>query len=155
MCDPRDQFDGAKLLLFAGPLLLVLRRDRKPDIPWPGYLDFPGGAREGQESPETCVLRETHEELGLRVPEVALRFVHLRDDAGKISWFFAAHLGASIVDDVVFGDEGEGWQAMPPEGFIAARDAIPHFRDILRDYQKKRPGSACIAGETPAGTPRP
>ena len=142
MSDARTDFAGAKLLLFAGDLLIVLRRDRKPGIPWPGFLDLPGGARDGDESPEGCVLRETHEEVGLRVPETALRFVHLRDDAGKRSWFFAAHLSAEAADRVVFGDEGEGWCAMPPEAFLSAPDAIPHFRDILRHYLDKMPGPA-------------
>lgn len=142
MSDPRQKFSGAKLMVFAGPDVIVLRRDRKPGIPWPGYLDFPGGERDGSETPEACAIRETCEELGLTVSEDQLRGAHLRDDAGKVSWFFAVHLPAEIVEDVVFGDEGEGWYVMPPEAFIAAEDAIPHFRDILRDYLKKRPGPA-------------
>jgi 8-oxo-dGTP diphosphatase len=140
MSDPRQQFAGAKLILFAGPDLIVLRRDRKPDIPWPGYLDFPGGAREGEETPEACALRETHEELGLNISPDALRFVHLRDDAGKVSWFFAAYLSVTVLQDVVFGDEGECWGAMPPETFVSSPEAIPHFRDILQAHLEKRPG---------------
>ncbi|MFC0161487.1 NUDIX hydrolase [Mameliella alba] len=142
MSDPRQQFTGAKLMLFAGGDLIVLRRDRKPSIPWPGYLDFPGGERDGAETPEACALRETQEELGLTLAEGDLHVVHLRDDAGKISWFFAAHLPGAIVDDVVFGDEGEEWLVMPPADFIASDEAIPHFREILRDYLEKRPGPA-------------
>ena len=62
-------FAGAKLMLFLGEELLVIRRDEKPEIPWPGYLDFPGGGREGEETPEQCALRETFEEVGLDVTE--------------------------------------------------------------------------------------
>ena len=42
-------FVGAKLALFLGEELLVIRRDDRPDIPWPDFLDFPGGGREGDE----------------------------------------------------------------------------------------------------------
>ncbi|WP_305970230.1 MULTISPECIES: NUDIX hydrolase [unclassified Mameliella] len=142
MSDPRQQFAGAKLMLFAGAELIVLRRDRKPSIPWPGYLDFPGGERDGAETPEACVLRETQEELGLTLAETDLHKAHLRDDAGKVNWFFAAHLPKGIVDDVVFGDEGEEWLVMPPADFIDSDEVIPHFRDILRVYLEKRPGPA-------------
>ena len=36
-------FSGAKLALFLGPDLLVILRDDRPDIPWPGRWDLPGG----------------------------------------------------------------------------------------------------------------
>ena len=49
--------DGSDWLLF------TLRRRDLPNHP--GQVSFPGGAREGQEEPETCALRETEEETGL------------------------------------------------------------------------------------------
>ena len=55
-------FSGAKLALFLGADLLVIKRDDRPDIPYPGYWDLPGGGREGDETPQACALRETYEE---------------------------------------------------------------------------------------------
>jgi 8-oxo-dGTP diphosphatase len=58
-------FVGCKLALLDGERVLVYTRDDRPDIQFPGMLDLPGGGREGNESPEDCVLRELEEEFGL------------------------------------------------------------------------------------------
>ncbi len=47
----------------AGSLVLTLRSHDLPSHA--GQVAFPGGAREGDESPLGCALRETREELGL------------------------------------------------------------------------------------------
>jgi 8-oxo-dGTP diphosphatase len=60
-------FSGAKLALFLGQKIVVILRDDKPDIPYPGHWDLPGGGREQEESPEVCALRETEEEIGLQL----------------------------------------------------------------------------------------
>ncbi|SDH86560.1 NUDIX domain-containing protein [Alloyangia pacifica] len=127
-------FRGAKIILFLGDDLLILRRDHTEGIPWPGYLDFPGGAREPGETGMECALRETIEEVGLDLGPEALSWELFYDGL----WYFAAHLPASRVDDVVWGGEGEGWMMMSPEEFIAREDAIPHFRSVLRDYMDAR-----------------
>ena len=127
-------FVGAKLVLFLGQELAVILRDARPDIPWPGRLDLPGGGRDGSETPQHCVLRETHEELGLVIPPAALcwgrRFI---GQSGPV-WFFAAHLDAARARDVVFGDEGQSWHLMSPEHYLTDPLAIPHFQDRLRLY---------------------
>ncbi len=134
MSDPRNDYAGAKVLLFLGPDLLILRRDHTPGIPWPGLLDFPGGAREGAETPEACAIRETREETGLVVSESALEFVRLRPSASGMNWYFAAHLSAAATSDVVFGGEGAGWLVMTPQDYLAAQDAIPPFQQVLAGY---------------------
>lgn len=134
MGDPKFHFSGAKLLLFIGDRILILQRDYSPGIPWPGYLDFPGGGRDGGESPQTCAARETFEEVGLHIPADQMRLAHLRWRYPKCDWFFAAHLPGKVATQVVFGDEGLGWSLMDPAH--AARDArmIPHFGAILSRY---------------------
>jgi 8-oxo-dGTP diphosphatase len=127
-------FAGAKLALFLGDHLAVILRDDNPIIPWPGHLDLPGGGREGQETPAQCALRETHEELGLVIAPSALRWGQRFIGASGPVWFFAAHLDAARADDVVFGNEGQGWHLMPPAAYLRDPRAIPHFQDRLRLY---------------------
>lgn len=127
-------FAGAKLALFLGSDLLVIRRDDRPDIPWPNFWDLPGGGREGSESPQDCVLRETREEVGLIVPRAALVWStsYLRP-VGR-TWFFAAHLPLATQDDVVFGSEGQEWRLMSPQDYVAHPLAVPHFATQVRAY---------------------
>ena len=127
-------FSGAKLALFLGPDLLVIRRDDRPDIPWPGRWDLPGGGREAGETPQACVLRETFEEVGLAlVPsDLSWSTSYLRP-RGRV-WFFAAHLPESAQAAVRFGSEGQGWRMMPPTEYCSHPLAVPHFADQLRAY---------------------
>lgn len=134
MTQTDGDFRGAKLLLFLGGRLLVIRRDQRADIPFPGCLDFPGGGREGDESAVDCALRETREEVGLVVPRAALVWRHASHREIGLNWFFAAHLDGSVAGRVTLGNEGSGWALMAPQVFLDQPDAIPHFRDILRVY---------------------
>ncbi|MEM7597993.1 MAG: NUDIX hydrolase [Pseudomonadota bacterium] len=126
-----EEFDGAKLVLFLGDRLAVIRRDDKPGLPFAGCVDLPGGMREPGETPQACVLREVEEELGLVLSASDLQQPRFYT-APKRAWFYAAYLSAERADDIVFGDEGQGWWLMPPWEFVTAPDAVPHFRDRVR-----------------------
>ncbi|WP_136636498.1 NUDIX domain-containing protein [Pseudooceanicola onchidii] len=127
-------FGAAKLILLIGGKLLVIRRDDRPDIPWPDHLDFPGGGREGSETAEVCVLRETEEELGLSLSAADLIWRVQAPGPSGPSIFFAAEFGPDIAHDVVLGDEGQSWELMPPRSYFTHPQAIPHFADRLADY---------------------
>ncbi|KIC14182.1 NUDIX hydrolase [Leisingera sp. ANG-Vp] len=129
-----EEFSGAKLALFVGRGLLVILRDDKPDIPYPGHWDLPGGGREGAESPQACALRETEEEVGLVLRPDALTWSRAyRRPRGKV-WFFAAHLPAEAASQIRLGDEGQRWTLMAPQAYCAHPLAVPHFSDRLREY---------------------
>jgi len=70
----REDFHGSKVALFYKQQVLLLRRDDIPTIEYPDYWDFPGGGREGLETPEQCVLRELFEEFGLKIAEERLTY---------------------------------------------------------------------------------
>lgn len=49
---------------------LMMLRDNKPDIPYPGHWVFPGGTTEGDETPEEASIRELKEELDYSPPSM-------------------------------------------------------------------------------------
>ena len=141
-------FSGAKVALFVGPDLLCLERDHKPDIPWPGHWDLPGGGREGGESPETCVCRETLEETGLSLGPTDLAWRRAFDRPHGRVFFFAAHLGPDAAKRIVLGDEGCGWRLFEPDAYVAEPMAVPHlarqvalYLEEMADPHRKTPRS--------------
>lgn len=125
-----QEFGGAKLILFIGDRIVVLRRDDKPDIPWPCRLDLPGGGREGCETAIECVLRETFEEIGLSLTAGDLVW----EDQFRRGVFFAAHLPTEAQAQIVFGSEGQGWCLVDPAEYVRDPEAIPHFAEMVQRY---------------------
>jgi|TARA_B110000879_G_scaffold203635_1_gene281446 8-oxo-dGTP diphosphatase len=99
-------FDGAKLALYLGGQLAVILRDANPDLIFADHWDFPGGGREGEESPLACALRECREELGLLVPASAILWGRSFCEGQQTKWFFVAEMEQTAIADIVFGDEG-------------------------------------------------
>lgn len=126
---------GAKLALFVGDQLASLQRDDTPGLLWAGFWDLPGGGIEPGETPLQCVLRETHEELGLVIdPGRVLWGRDYGTSSGDISWFFAAHVGQEVASQIVFGDEGQGWALMSVDAFLGHENVVPQFKPRLADY---------------------
>lgn len=67
----RDYAVLAPLMEHNGELCLLYEVRARTLKRQPGEVCFPGGRREGAESPEICALRETEEELG--IPRQAIR----------------------------------------------------------------------------------
>lgn len=132
-------FHGAKVAFFIDDHILVYRRDNRPDIPFPNMLDLPGGGRENGESGAECVARETFEEFGIRVATDQLEHVQTYRNwrgAGEVALFFVCQLSPNILDDIVFGDEGQGWKTMPVDEFLASDDAVPHLQLRVQEFLK-------------------
>lgn len=128
-------FGGCKAAFLCGDRVLCYLRDDFADLPFAGHWDLPGGGREGDETPEACLLRELWEEFGLRFG--AERLVWRRDFAwshkpeGRV-WFFGGRITEAEIAAVRFGDEGERWEMMPVADFVGHTRAVPNMRERLR-----------------------
>jgi 8-oxo-dGTP diphosphatase len=128
-------FVGAKAALFCGDAILTCLRDTHPGLPWPGMWDLPGGGRDGDESPEACLLRELHEEFGLRLPASRLTWRVVLPAMlypERQSVFFAGTVTADEVASIRFGEEGQGWKLMPTDRFLTHPKAIPDLQRRVR-----------------------
>ena len=124
-------FVGAKAALFCGAAVLTLQRDDRPDLPWPGLWDLPGGGREGDESPTECLLREVQEEFGLTLPAGRLVWSRIFPsivDASRASVFFGGWLLEDDIASIRFGNEGTGWALMPVGAFLTHSAAVPEMQ---------------------------
>lgn len=124
-------FTGCKAAFFCGADILTYQRDDKPGLGWAGLWDLPGGGREGNETPEACLLRELDEEFGLTLPPGRLiwrRVFPSMMDGARLSVFFGGALTPAEVAGVRFGDEGQGWQMMPVAAFLSHRGAVPEMQ---------------------------
>ena len=124
-------FVGCKVALLCGDALLTYLRDDKPGLPWAAMWDLPGGGREGDETPDACLLRELHEEFGLVLPPDRLIWRKVWPsmmDATRLSVFFAGRITAAEIAAIRFGDEGQYWRMMPVADYLAHPRAIPELQ---------------------------
>ena len=134
-----SDFTGCKIALFCGDKLLTILRDDKDDIPCPNMWEFPGGGREGNESPFECAAREVYEELGIHLTEDCLLWSKIYPSVifkGKQSVFMVGQLRQEQFDNIIFGDEGQGYQLMNVEEFLSSSQVVPQLQERLKDYLK-------------------
>ena len=133
----RTPFSGSKIVLYCNSQLVTYLRDNKPQIPFPGRWDLPGGGREMDESPAQCAMREVEEEFGLRIPVERVTWIRRYEGnvkGGLCTYFLAAPLFSDEIGQIIFGDEGERWRMMSFDEFLSEDQAIPDLQSRLRDW---------------------
>ena len=134
-----SDFTGCKIALICGDKVLTILRDDKDDIPCPNMWELPGGGREGNESPFECAAREVYEELGIHLDEDCLLWSKIYPSVifkGKQSVFMVGQLRQEQFDNIIFGDEGQGYQLMNVEEFLSSSQVVPQLQERLKDYLK-------------------
>ena len=135
------EFSGCKIALLCDDRLLTILRDDKASIPYPNMWELPGGGREGEETPFECVQREVFEELGLNLEEADILWAKEYQgmlDPDKISIFMVGTITQEDFASIAFGDEGQAYQMMDVNQFLADKKVIPQLQDRLSDYLEVR-----------------
>ncbi|HEM6116681.1 NUDIX hydrolase [Streptococcus pluranimalium] len=137
--DERFDFSGAKIALLKDDQILSILRDDIPTIPFPNTWDLPGGGREGEETPFDCVQREVFEELGITISKDSISWVKVYPgmiDPSKDSIFMVGEISQDQIDQIVFGDEGQGWKMMPITDFLKDDQVYGSLKERLRDWME-------------------
>lgn len=139
-----EAFNGVKAALIFGQDLVVYLRDNKPGLRFANMWDFPGGGREGEETPIQCLIREVEEEFSISLDPTSLvwqREYPAMHDPSQRAYFFVANLTQTEIDRIQFGTEGQRWSMMPITEFFQRADVVPDLKNRLQDYlqQKNHP----------------
>lgn len=130
-------FIGVKIALINNDRVLMIQRDDKPGLRYAGLWDFPGGGREGGETPEECVIREVGEELfiGLAPEQIIYKKVHpAMHDPEIDAYFMVAEISDKDIAGIVFGDEGQGWRMFSFDEFMNSSEVVEPLKGRLKAY---------------------
>lgn len=129
-------FHGVKVALLHEDKLLMHLRDNTPGLFNANMWDFPGGGREGEETPYECAIREIQEELGVALTEQSFvweKEYPAQKDPTQRALFMVARISKQDVDSVVL-TEGQKWDLISLEDFFHRSDVIDALKIRFKDY---------------------
>lgn len=132
-----DEFSGVKLALIVEDKLVVIQREDVPGLAFAGLWDFPGGAREGNETPVDCVIRETREELGLNLKPSLIEWQSKHpamQNPSLLAYFMVYRITDEEVRNIKFGNEGQSWKLFSITDFMKASDVVEPLKGRLQNY---------------------
>ena len=130
-------FIGVKIALINNDRVLMIQRDDKPGLRYAGLWDFPGGGREDNETPEECVIREVSEELGIVLTSDQILHKRLHPamhDPRLNGYFTVAKISDNDIENIVFGDEGQGWKMLDIDEFMNSNEVVEPLKGRLKTY---------------------
>ncbi len=130
------EFHGVKVALLCEDKLVMHLRDNKPGLFNANMWDFPGGGREGDETPQECAAREVREELGINLNPNS--FIWEKDypaqkDPSQKAWFMVANISKTDVEKIAL-TEGQRWDLFDQKAFFEKEDVISALKDRFNDY---------------------
>lgn len=114
--------------------IITIQRDDRPDIPYPGRWEVPGGTCEGEPA-ALCALRELEEEVGVALTEEDIVWRALYPSArvpGAYNAYFVARMNHR--PELRLGGEGRACRLMPYGEFALSGAVIIDHVDRYHDY---------------------
>lgn len=131
------EFNGVKVALLHNGRLLMHLRDNTPGLFNANMWDFPGGGREGGESPEECAIREVEEEFGITLtPDSFIwkKEYPAQKNPDERAFFFVGSITQSDIDSINL-TEGQKWELVEPEFFFESSDVVEALKGRFKNYQ--------------------
>lgn len=129
-------FHGVKVAVLVGNKLLMHLRDNKPGLFNANMWDFPGGGREGNETPTECAMREIREEFGIDItPEVIIweKEYPAQKDPNQKAIFMVAKVSDDVVKRINL-TEGQRWDLFDQDSFFQDKDVIEALKFRFNDF---------------------
>jgi len=129
-------FHGVKVAIIVEGKLLMHLRDNKPGLFNANRWDFPGGVREGTETPPECAIRETEEEFGIVLKPEAFVWEKLypaQKDPNQKAYFMVAKMSLLEIKGIHL-TEGQAWQLFDIKNFFEDEAVIDALKNRFRDY---------------------
>lgn len=117
--------------------VVAIQRDDKPDIPYPGWWELPGGTLEPGEDSEAGAVREGLEEVAIYVEphEITGNDQHLVEGTGTPNTtLVVAIVSLEKVLRMQLGSEGKDCKLIELGNFLVDASVIPEHRMRLRRY---------------------
>lgn len=131
------EFNGVKVAILHEDRLLMVLRDNKPGLFQANMWDFPGGGREGDETPTECAIRETKEELHIELDAKSFvwnKAYPAQKDPNQKAYFLVTHLPDEMIDKIKLGNEGQKWEFVEQDYFFESENVIEALKKRFRDY---------------------
>lgn len=130
------EFHGVKIALLVQDKLLLHLRDNIPGLFNANMWDFPGGGREGSETPMACALREIHEELSIDLSPDAIiwqkEYPAMKDPTQQ-AYFMVAKLSEEMLSSIDL-TEGQKWELFTQKRFFEDPQVIGALKQRFQDY---------------------
>jgi 8-oxo-dGTP pyrophosphatase MutT (NUDIX family) len=111
--------------------ILLVRRDHRAGIPFPGRWDLLGGAVEPRETPRQAIVREIEEEIGYTIHPTLFKVTEFTD---RVEHTYCEHVELDIDNTPLYEGKLLRWFSADAIRSLKPKDVAFGFKDILLEF---------------------